>query len=233
MTRTGRGAVTDDSGNLPVTQLHNHSLRSAGGKTRHEGTKRDVPAFEGVVVIDRSKESEQSARPVKSAASLTPGAASFEAFFAQHHSTLVRALTLALGDVELGRDAASEGFVRALQRWNRVSLYDNAAGWIYRVGLNWARSRRRKTVREVSAHPTERAFASPEPDFELATALRSLSLDHRAVVIGRYYLDWSEADVAAALDIAPGTVKSRLSRALTRLNSTLGPSPGESNEATS
>lgn len=207
--------------------------RPANGKTQRKGTKPGSPAFEGVVVIDRSEESEQSERPPEGAAALAPAATSFEAFFDQHHAVLVRALAMALGDVELGRDAASEGFVRALQRWNRVSRYDNTAGWVYRVGLNWARSRRRKTVREVSAHPTERAFASPEPDFELATALRSLSLDHRSVVVGRYYLDWSEADVAAALDIAPGTVKSRLSRALTRLNATLGPSLDESNEATS
>lgn len=185
-----------------------------------------------MVVIDRSEQIEQSGQP--NLAGVTAGNAaadgppsvaldvlSFEVFFARHHPTLVRALSLALGDVELGRDAAAEGFVRALQRWNRVSRYDNSAGWVYRVGLNWARSRRRKTVREVAAHPTERAFASPEPEFELATALRSLSLDHRAVVVGRYYLDWSEAEVAAALDVAPGTVKSRLSRALDRLNGTL------------
>ncbi len=181
-------------------------------------------------MIDRNKQSEQ---PDADSAAFAPDASSFEAFFTRHHSVLVRALTLALGDVELGRDAASEGFVRALQRWNRVSRYDNTAGWIYRVGLNWARSRRRKTVREVATHPTERAFASPEPDIELATALRSLSLDQRAVVVGRYYLDWSEADVAAALDVAPGTVKSRLSRALERLHGKLATPIDDLNEQTS
>jgi RNA polymerase sigma-70 factor (ECF subfamily) len=188
-----------------------------------------------VVVIDRSEQSEQpdTEQPDADSASFAPDASSFEAFFTRHHPVLVRALTLALGDVELGRDAASEGFVRALQRWNRVSRYDNAAGWVYRVGLNWARSRRRKTVREVAAHPTEHTFASPEPDFELATALRSLSVDHRAVVVGRYYLDWSEAKVAAALDIAPGTVKSRLSRALERLNGKLAGPTDDLSERTS
>jgi len=36
--------------------------------------------------------------------------------------------------------------------------------------------------------------------------------------VGRYYLDWSEEQLATSLDIAPGTVKSRLSRALTQLS---------------
>ncbi|HSM67558.1 MAG TPA: hypothetical protein VK860_14740, partial [Ilumatobacteraceae bacterium] len=72
----------------------------------------------------------------------------FDAFFRDHHAEMVRALTLTLGDVDLGRDAASEGFARALQRWSKVSRYANPAGWVYRVGLNWARSRRRKTRRE-------------------------------------------------------------------------------------
>ncbi len=177
-------------------------------------------------MTDRAEQTDQSAGAADAVEVQFPsaalGAGSFEAFFAAHHTPLVRALSLALGDVELGRDAASEGFVRALQRWDRVAGYDNPAGWIYRVGLNWARSRRRKAVREVSARPTEYAFASSEPDFALATALRSLSLDHRAVVVARYFLDWSEADVAAALGIAAGTAKSRLSRALDGLRADLG-----------
>lgn len=197
-------------------------------------------------MTDQSEQHERTGRPDSagpdtSETAATPDAtavfvsdaSSFEAFFTQHHAVLVRALTLALGDVELGRDAASEGFVRALARWNKVSGYDNPTGWIYRVGLNWARSRRRKTVREVSARPTEHAFSSPEPDLELATALRSLSLDHRAVVVGRYYLDWSEAELAAVLDVAPGTVKSRLSRALDRLQASMADAPAALNERTS
>lgn len=141
----------------------------------------------------------------------------FDAFFAATHQRLVRALTITLGDPELGRDAASEGFAKALQRWNKVSAYANPGGWVYRVGLNWARSRRRKTRREVSSWPDEAAVPAVEPDVALVRALRELSIDHRAVVVGRYYLDWSEAQLAAALDLPAGTVKSRLSRALERL----------------
>lgn len=150
----------------------------------------------------------------------------FDEFFHEHHPTIVRALSLALGDEQLARDAASEGFAKALQRWSRVGRYGNPAGWVYRVGLNWGRSRWRKTRREVSegaAEGIEPASADIEPsDPRLIPALQKLSVDHRVVVVARFYLDWSEQQIADALDVRPGTVKSRLSRALDRLGNELG-----------
>ena len=149
-------------------------------------------------------------------------AVDFETFFTRHHADMVRALTLALGDAEFGRDAAAEGFARALPRWQQLSTYGNPSGWVYRAGLNWARSRHRKRRRERVGVVVERAApAVPPRDVRLIDALRQLSFDHRSVVVGRYYLDWSEAQLADALDIAPGTVKSRLSRALDQLASLL------------
>jgi RNA polymerase sigma-70 factor (ECF subfamily) len=143
----------------------------------------------------------------------------FDEFFTRHHAQLVRALGLALGDVEFGRDAAAEGFARAFERWSIVSTYANASGWVYRVGLNWARSGRRRLRRErLGIRLVDRPAADIAPrDAALLAALGQLSVDHRTVVVGRFYLDWSEAELADALDIAPGTVKSRLSRALTKL----------------
>jgi RNA polymerase sigma-70 factor (ECF subfamily) len=141
----------------------------------------------------------------------------FGTFFEQHHAEMVRALTLALGDPDLGRDAAAEGFVRALQRWSTVSMLANPGGWVYRAGINWARWR--KTRRErFGLQIDAEAGATTPTDEALVRALRQLSVDHRTVVVGRYYLDWSEEQLATALDIAPGTVKSRLSRALTHLS---------------
>lgn len=152
------------------------------------------------------------------------GTDGFDAFFVANHDVIVRALSLALGGDDLGRDAASEGFTRALQRWGRVSTYANPAGWIYRVGLNWARSRRRKAMREIAelSDAMEPVAADVDSDHRIVPALRKLSPEHRAVVVARYYLDWSELEIAEALDIRPGTVKSRLSRALERLAADLG-----------
>jgi len=154
-------------------------------------------------------------------------ASSFEEFYAVHHVRVERALVLALGDVELGRDACAEGFARALGRWSEVTGYSNPTGWVFRVGINWARSRHRRRRREVApvrwllseaASDSTADLVAVEDDVMIAEALSRLSLDHRAVVVGRFYLDLSEAQLAEALDIPQGTVKSRSSRALGHLH---------------
>ncbi len=152
----------------------------------------------------------------------------FDEFFARHHTQMVRALTLALGDVEFGRDAAAEGFVRAFERWPSVSTYANPSGWVYRVALNWARSGRRRLRRErlgmrLTDGPAADVVAHDEA---LIAALGQLSIEHRTVVVGRFYLDWSEAELSEVLDVAPGTVKSRLNRALTKLANLMEESHG-------
>jgi len=152
-----------------------------------------------------------------------PTTQSFEAFCLRENERLANALALALDHRELGRDAAAEAMARAWERWSTVGEYDNVAGWCYRVGLNWARSRLRRRRREVTtAFPPEAPQADALPDDTITIALARLSTDHRAVIVGRFYLDWSEAQLADALEIPTGTAKSRLSRALEQLQHHLG-----------
>jgi RNA polymerase sigma factor (sigma-70 family) len=136
-----------------------------------------------------------------------------------------RALLLTLRDPELVADAVHEALARALAQWEQVSTYANPVGWVYRVALNWARSRLRRLARELlTGQPPERrpaADVAAPSDPAVALALRGLPVEQRAVVILRLYLDWSIEEVAAALALPPGTVKSRLSRALDRLRERL------------
>jgi RNA polymerase sigma-70 factor, ECF subfamily len=143
----------------------------------------------------------------------------FRGFFSDHHRRIASALAMTLRDDDLGSEAAAEAMARAYQNWDAVGTYGNPQGWVYRVGLNWARSRRRKLMREVFRSDSADFPARPGPKIEpeLDAALAALSVDQRSVVVLRYFLDWSESQTAEALDIAPGTVKSRLSRALDRL----------------
>lgn len=149
----------------------------------------------------------------------SPVALDFAAFFADEFRSIAAALALTLRDDQLASDAAAEAMARAYQRWNDVGRYTNPAGWVYRVGLNWARSRRRKLIREVfgSESPDHPAPSTPDADPTLGRALAELPIEQRSVIVCRYLLDWSEFQTAEALDIAPGTVKSRLSRGLERL----------------
>ncbi len=155
-------------------------------------------------------------------------AVDFAAFFAANNDRVARALALTLGDAEAGREAAAEGMARAFQRWERIARYEDPTGWVYRVGLNWSRTRFRRTRREVlvAASPVEEADAErPHADPRLAAALAGLTVEQRSVVVLRFFLDWSEARTAAALGIAPGTAKSRCSRALERLAVLLADTP--------
>lgn len=149
-----------------------------------------------------------------------PPASSFEEFYARHRDEIGRALAITLRDDELAADALDEAMARAYQRWEQVGLFSNPAGWVYRVGLNWARSVVRKITRPGRA---PRAFevvsASPFFDADVDRALRQLSVDQRAVVVCRFFIGYSEAETAVALGIKPGTVKSRLSRTLDTLRS--------------
>jgi RNA polymerase sigma-70 factor (ECF subfamily) len=76
-------------------------------------------------------------------------------------------------------------------RWGTVSGYDEPAAWVYRVGLNWARSRWRRVRREVLVGAVaERLTADLSPDeVRMQAALDRLAVDQRAVVVLRYYLD--------------------------------------------
>jgi RNA polymerase sigma-70 factor (ECF subfamily) len=155
------------------------------------------------------------------AAAAAAAAAGFESYYRRHAEPLRRALCLAVGDVDLGTEAADEALARACERWGQVGTYANPAGWVYRVGLNWARSRQRRN-RFRDRRPVPERGAIPVPgDPALAVALAGLSADHRAVVVCRYLFDWTVEQTASALDIPAGTVKSRLARALSALQRAL------------
>jgi len=159
-----------------------------------------------------------------SAGSLASFAAEFDGFYRVHRDQIARTLALTLGDEALGFEAADEAMARAYERWDEVSDYANAEGWVYRTGLNWARSwlRRRKRAADKAPLVADAGeVADREVDVDLAVALTKLTDDQRAVVVLRFYNDWSVEATAAALGIAPGTVKSRLSRALATLSDEL------------
>lgn len=143
----------------------------------------------------------------------------FEQFYAEHHESIARALAVTLGDSELASDATNEAMTRAYKRWSKISQYDKPAAWVYRVGLNWSRSwhrrRRRERDRPISLGPDTTELG--ERDDSLDAAIDRLSVDHRAVIVCRFHLDWSADQTAEALGIPTGTVKSRLARALAQL----------------
>ena len=71
----------------------------------------------------------------------------FDDFFRQHYGRLLRALTAACGSREEAADAVQEAFVRAHQRWERISGYEDPAAWVRRVAINRTRDAFRRAER--------------------------------------------------------------------------------------
>lgn len=153
--------------------------------------------------------------------------ASFAEFWRTARDRVAAALAVTLGDADLAAEATDEAMARAYQRWARLARYENPGGWVYRVGLNWARStlRRRRRVHPRPGRDVVDDPAVAEP--AVGEALAELDVKHRSVVVCRFLLDWSVDQTAEALDIRPGTVKSRLSRALDQLRVRLDHLHGE------
>ena len=144
----------------------------------------------------------------------------FDDFYRMHRDRLYRALVMTTREPDIAVEAVDEAMARASERWEVVGTYENPAGWVYRVALNWARSffrRRRRVVAEVPDVSWDRL---PDPDVNDAVA--ALPYKHRSVIVARFYLDWSTPEIATGLGIPLGTVKSRLHRALASLEQTLG-----------
>lgn len=148
----------------------------------------------------------------------------FTVFYERWRTPVRRGLAMALGDVALADEAVDEALTRALAHWETIREYERPDGWLYRVGLNWARGMFRKRRFELLSDlaADSQSFHDPLPDPDLIEAVGRLSVKLRSVVVARYYLDLSTFEVAEALEIPEGTVKSRLSRALTRLARELG-----------
>jgi DNA-directed RNA polymerase specialized sigma24 family protein len=154
---------------------------------------------------------------------LPNAAQAFSDFYRTHWPAVARGLALTLGNHDLGAEAADEAMARAYAQWSTVQTYDNPAGWVYRVGLNWARSHRRRLARLMPFTGSDAAAVDAVDDPAVRRALLELDLKHRSVVVCRLLLDWSVEQTAAVLDLSPGTVKSRLHRALHILAPALRP----------
>jgi RNA polymerase sigma-70 factor (ECF subfamily) len=139
-------------------------------------------------------------------------------------------------------DTVQEAFVKA---WFALPRFRPGAPfrpWLCRIVANEAKNRARSTgrrralaLRAVATVPTmpedpEDVALSREDAETLVRSMNALRPDDRLVIAYRWLFDLTEAEMADALDVAPGTVKSRLSRAMTRLRTELGAAGTESTE---
>lgn len=154
---------------------------------------------------------------------MTPDAA-FETFFAAHFPVLVGALAVAAGP-EPAADAVQEAFVRAHRQWRRVQAMDNPVAYVRRIAVNQLVDEHRRRGRWERAKPIvawDATVGSAPADVDLEAALADLPRGQRLAVVLHYLLDLSVVDVAQAMHVAPGTVKSQLHDARHALRQKLG-----------
>jgi len=152
-----------------------------------------------------------------------PQGTDFEGLFAREFERCVRVARRIIGREDLARDLAAEAFARAWARWPSLR-HQQPGAWVVRVTVNLAIDTTRRRVAQIAAP----AFAqSPEDSsitkLTLAAALRALPVQQRTAIALRYLADYSEADVATALEVSKGTVKVHLHRGLIRLRGALDP----------
>jgi RNA polymerase sigma factor (sigma-70 family) len=159
----------------------------------------------------------------------------YEELVRRYQELAFRTAYLILGGAAEAEDAVQDAFAKAYYALPRFRTGAPFRPWLLRIVVNEARNRRRSAgrrtnlaLRVAAARPSEDAAPSPEvaalaeeTRVTLLGAVNQLREDDRLVIAYRYFFDLSEAEMATALGVPRGTVKSRLSRALGRLRGLL------------
>lgn len=152
----------------------------------------------------------------------------WEALMAAQQESIFRLAYLLLGDPDEAEDVAQETFLRA---WTSLSHFDSARPlrpWLLRIAANLSRNRRRSAGRylsavvrafraEPAASTVEETSTERQDAQQLWAAVRRLATPDQQIIFLRYFLDIPVAESAQVMQVAEGTIKSRLSRALNRL----------------
>lgn len=155
--------------------------------------------------------------------------ADFADVFAAHHAEALRLAYLLTGDRHRAEDIVSEAFVKVFRRWGAVGI-EQPRAYIRRAVVNESNSRfrrlaleRREAAKQSADDRGVRTADEQLADQDLVfAALRRLPERQRTALVLRFYQDLSERDIAEAMDVSQGTVKSSISRGLDRLRAELG-----------
>ncbi|MGE3379007.1 MAG: SigE family RNA polymerase sigma factor [Nocardioides sp.] len=147
----------------------------------------------------------------------------FSAYMAARQGALLRTAYLLTGDLASAEDLVQTAFAKLYLSWDKVQNRESLDGYVRRIMINehnslWRRAWKRNEV--TTAAMPERSADDEYDDGRVAAVwelVRTLPRKQRAVIVLRYYEQLSEAEIATALGVSTGTVKSQASRALAAL----------------
>jgi RNA polymerase sigma-70 factor (sigma-E family) len=158
--------------------------------------------------------------------------AGVERLFRAHRLSMVRLASLLVDDRESAEDVVQDAFAGLHRRWASLRTDEAALGYLRTSVVNGSRSmlRRRRTVRRnpqpaadaFAAEPADGRMMLAEEHRDVLAAMRRLPARQREVIILRYWSELTEAQIAAALGISLGAVKSSASRGRDAIAATLG-----------
>ena len=154
-----------------------------------------------------------------------------EQLYAAHWRQLVRLSVLLVRDVGTAEEVVQDAFVAVHARWSKLRETDLALAYLRQAVVNRSRSALRHRA-VVSRHLARESAPADVPGADqdalasdrrtaVLDAMRELPQRQREVLALRYYLDLSEADIADALGISRGAVKSHASRGAAALRALL------------
>jgi len=153
------------------------------------------------------------------------------AMYSTEYRSLVRISVVLVGDVGTAEEVVQECFIAMYAAWRRLKNVDKAVNYLRRSVVNRSRSvlrRRMVADKHVPKHEPDMPSAEQGAITQLErtaviAALRSLPVRQREAIMLRYYLDLSEEEVASAMRISRGAVKSHTARAKAALRAVLEP----------
>jgi RNA polymerase sigma factor (sigma-70 family) len=165
----------------------------------------------------------------------------FETLYWQYEKLVFRTAYLITGSKEAAEDVLQEVFISA---WKSRHTYDPNKGklstWLHRITVNQCSREKAKTAPGISSleekgvalpgmnhsQPEDIVVSKLEYD-RLLKAMGKLDTKHRSVLVLRYFNDLSYQEIAEALEIPLGTVKSRLNQSLRYLKEQMNPGEAE------
>jgi RNA polymerase sigma-70 factor (sigma-E family) len=153
----------------------------------------------------------------------------FDELYRREHLAMLRLGYLLTSDRDAAAEVTHDAFIRTYQQWDRL---DRPGAYLRRSVVNGCNDHHRRRIRrattsvaEVSDVADRATVGAPDPDDQLAAAIAGLRPKRRAAIVLRYYLDLPQAEIAAALGVRQGTVKSLLHRGLADLRAVLDDLP--------
>jgi RNA polymerase sigma-70 factor (sigma-E family) len=149
--------------------------------------------------------------------------------YAQHYRALVRLAAMLVRDMPTAEEVVQDAFVAMHDGWHRLKATEKALAYLRQAVVNRSRSvlRHRMVVeKNLQGAPPDMpsaehgAFVLLERSAVIA-ALRDLPARQREAIVLRYYADLSEAEIAAAMGISRGAVKSHTARGMAALRAAL------------